>query len=136
VPAERVLAAQQQASVRSGRTTAFAPSHDADTLPLSLDEALAAGACAKVPLLIGTNRDEMNLFLGASLKKLDEPIDGATLIKQLGSVVRGASDERLRARLEVYRSSRSARQLPHSGLESAPYEAERAAWDDLSPRPL
>jgi para-nitrobenzyl esterase len=114
VPAERVLAAQQQVTARSGRATVFSPSHDADTLPLPLDEALASGACARVPLLIGTNRDEMNLFLGDALKKLNEPLDDTIVMKQLSALVIGASEQRLRALLEVYRSSRSARGLPHS----------------------
>jgi len=114
VPAERLLAAQQQAAARSGRASAFSPTHDGDTLPLPLDEALASGACARVPLLIGTNRDEMNLFLGAALKKLNEPLDDATLLAQLGNLIRGASEARLRALLDVYRSSRSAHHLPHS----------------------
>jgi para-nitrobenzyl esterase len=114
IPAERILAAQQQAATRIASFTAFAPAYDADTLPLPLDEAFASGASAKVPLLIGTNRDELNLFLGAALKKLDEPIADASLMKQLTGLLPGASEERLRALLEVYRRSRTARELPHS----------------------
>jgi para-nitrobenzyl esterase len=114
VPAERVLAAQQQVAARSGRATVFSPSHDADTLPLPLDEALMSGACARVPLLIGTNRDEMNLFLGDALKRLNEPLEEATLLAQLGNLVRGASEAQLRALLDVYRTSRIAHELPHS----------------------
>jgi para-nitrobenzyl esterase len=92
----------------------FAPMYDRDTLPLPLDQALASGAWARVPLLIGTNRDEINLFLGEALKKLDEPIADAELMSQLSGLVPDAGDDRLRALLEVYRRSRTTRQLPHS----------------------
>jgi para-nitrobenzyl esterase len=118
VPAERFLAAQQVvAAGNQGAgpfSTAFSPVHDGDTLPLALDEALASGACAKVPLLIGTNRDELNLFLGPALKKLNEPLPDATLIERLSNLIVGASEARLRELIEVYRLSRAARRLPHS----------------------
>ena len=118
VPAERVLAAQLQVAARSegavNGINSFSPVHDGDTLPLPLDQALASGACANVPLVIGTNRDELNLFLGPALKKLHEPLADEALMEQLRAVVPGASDQRLRALLEVYRESRGARGLPHN----------------------
>jgi para-nitrobenzyl esterase len=82
---------------------------------VSLEQALACGDCARVPLLIGTNRDEINLFLGPALKKINEPIDDASLLSQLAKLVPGESEERLRALVEVYRTSRAARALPHGG---------------------
>jgi para-nitrobenzyl esterase len=118
LPAERFVAAQQAVSARSDTAAAgitpFSPVHDGDTLPLPLDQAFERGACAKVPLLIGTNRDELNLFLGPALKKLNEPLEEAVLLAQLGRMVPGASETRVRALLEIYRRSRSARGLPHN----------------------
>ncbi|HKP57399.1 MAG TPA: carboxylesterase family protein [Polyangiales bacterium] len=116
LPAHSFLAAQQR--VAAGETgpavsVPFAPVFDGDTLPLPLDQAMARGAWAGVPLLIGTNRDEINLFLGPALKRLDEPLADAELMRQLRDLVLGASDDQLRALLEVYRHSRKARQLPH-----------------------
>ncbi|HMI91661.1 MAG TPA: carboxylesterase family protein, partial [Polyangiales bacterium] len=117
LPAERFVPAQQQVAAGNPGagpfSTVFSPVHDGDTLPLPLDQALAAGDCAKVPLLIGTNRDELNLFLGQALKKLNEPLADSVLIERLSNVITGASEARLRDLVEVYRRSRSARQLPH-----------------------
>jgi para-nitrobenzyl esterase len=117
LPAERILNAQHAAAASETGGAAintFAPVHDGDTQPLPLSEAIPSGASARVPLLIGTNRDEMNLFLGAALKKLDEPIAEASLLASLAGLVPGTPEPRLRALLEVYRRSRSARELPHS----------------------
>jgi para-nitrobenzyl esterase len=117
VPAERVLAAQQAAAASEtggGAINTFSPVHDGDTLPLPLHEAIPSGETARVPLLIGTNRDEMNLFLGDALKKLNEPIAEPKLFEALAGLVPGTPEPRLRALLDVYRRSRSARDLPHS----------------------
>jgi para-nitrobenzyl esterase len=117
VPAERVLAAQQALSARTsiseGTVSAFVPVHDADTLPLPLEQAIASGDYANVPLLIGTNRDEINLFLGPALRKLGEPISHEALHAGLAKLVPDASRERLDALLEVYRESRVVHDLPH-----------------------
>jgi para-nitrobenzyl esterase len=118
VPAERVLAVQQELAARTsitqGTVTPFVPVCDGDTLPLPLEDAIARGEYAKVPLLIGTNRDEINLFLGPALRKLSEPISDESLTVQLAKLVPETSPERLRALVEVYRSSREQRGLPHS----------------------
>jgi para-nitrobenzyl esterase len=62
VPIAELLEAQSK--VENGLTgiTAFAPSIDDDVLPIGVMEAIAAGSSAGVPLLIGTNLDEMRLF--------------------------------------------------------------------------
>ena len=114
VPAERVLAVQQGLSARTriseGTVSPFVPVHDGDTLPLPLDQALARGEHAQVPLLIGTNRDEINLFLGPALRKLHEPISEEALFAQLAQLVPDADHQHL---LHVYQASRAARGLPH-----------------------
>jgi para-nitrobenzyl esterase len=116
--AEQVLEAQQRVAAGSGGAMGgartFCPVFDGDTLPYSLDESFARGLCAGVPLLIGCNRDELNLFLGAELKKLHKPIDDAALTQQLRSLVPEAGVEQVWELLEVYRQSRSSRQLPAS----------------------
>jgi para-nitrobenzyl esterase len=117
VPAARVLEAQRQltvgSSISAGSVSAFVPVHDGDTLPLPLDQALAYGEHARVPLLIGTNRDEINLFMGPALKKLGEPIAESAMLAQLGNLIPDAGEARLREMIEVYRASRSERGLPH-----------------------
>ncbi|HTU59218.1 MAG TPA: carboxylesterase family protein, partial [Polyangiales bacterium] len=117
VPAERVLEAQQAlaagAQISEGTVSPFVPVHDGDTLPLPLEHAIASGHYANVPLLIGTNRDEINLFLGPLLRKLSEPISEDALSAGLTKLVPDASRERLAALVEVYGASRKQRDLPH-----------------------
>ena len=118
LPADRILAAQNLTTGGLARAaeggTAFAPVHDGDSLPLPLDQAVPGGETARVPLVIGTNRDEMNLFLGAALKKLDEPITDDAWMQELRGLVPDASDARLRTLGELYRRTRTARHLPAS----------------------
>jgi para-nitrobenzyl esterase len=118
LPADRILAAQQLATTDLARAanggTAFAPVPDGDTLPLPLDQAVPRGETARVALMIGSNRDEMNLFLGAALKKLDEPIAEAAWLQQARSILPDASDRQLHALGELYRRTRTARHLPAS----------------------
>ncbi len=132
VPAERILAAQQVAAARTqgavSGISSFSPVHDGDTLPLPLDQALSRGACAKVPLVIGTNRDELNLFLGPALKKLHEPLADSALMEQLHGLVPGAVEQHLRDLLDVYRRSRSARQLPHNDRALLAAISSDALW--------
>ncbi|MCL4685460.1 carboxylesterase/lipase family protein [Myxococcota bacterium] len=78
VPVEKLLAAQQQVSMQMLTTGGkhllpFQPIVDGDTLPRHPIDAVRAGSAAGVPLLIGTNRDEWNLFgfLDPELRQLD-----------------------------------------------------------------
>jgi para-nitrobenzyl esterase len=60
-PAEEILAAQTKAGQAMGRAGPFRPVIEAGFLPRSPVEALAQGASAKVPLLLGCTRDETAL---------------------------------------------------------------------------
>lgn len=117
VPAEKLLDAQAIVAERRDASmpgvSAFAPGFDGDTLPLPLEEAFATGAYAKVPLLAGTTRDEINLFLGARLKKLGEPMDESELVHELRTVAVGADDTQIGALITTYRASRTRHALPH-----------------------
>ena len=63
VPVEDLLDAQAAAGGRKGGVgLAFLPVVDGATLPTHPEAALAAGAGRGVPVLAGTNRDEMRLF--------------------------------------------------------------------------
>ncbi|MFI5307305.1 MAG: carboxylesterase/lipase family protein, partial [Polyangiales bacterium] len=73
LPAERIISAQVAAARVAGAGLGFAPVVDAATLPLQPGEALRSGTAAQVPLVIGTNRDELNLFMAAALRELDKP---------------------------------------------------------------
>ncbi len=63
LPLDAVLDAQAAAGGRRGGVgLAFMPVVDGVTLPTRPEAALAAGVAAHVPVLVGTNRDEMRLF--------------------------------------------------------------------------
>lgn len=128
LPAERILEAQQRVAAISDGVRSFSPVFDGDTLPLTLDDAFTRDACAHVPLLIGTNRDELNLFLAPALKKLHEPIAEAALMQQLEALVPDAGAQRLRALLDIYRGSRKARGLPHSDRALLAAISSDALW--------
>jgi para-nitrobenzyl esterase len=109
--AQQAMAAGTQIS--EGTVSPFVPVHDGDTLPVPLEQAIKSGDYAQVPLLIGTNRDEINLFLGPALRKLSEPISDEALYTGISKLVPDISHERLTTLLDVYRTSREQRDLPH-----------------------
>jgi para-nitrobenzyl esterase len=113
LPAERIVAAQGVAALKAGGGRGFFPMHDGATLPSQPGEALASGRCAKVPFVIGTNRDEMNLFTAPLLRELDKPMANEAAVAVLAKELPRGAEDRIAALLEVYRSSRAARQLPH-----------------------
>jgi para-nitrobenzyl esterase len=113
VAAERIVAAQAIAALNAGGGRGFFPAYDGATLPSQPRDALASGKYAKVPFVIGTNRDEMNLFTAPLLRELDKPMTNEAAVAVLGrEFPRGARD-RIPALLEVYRGSRAGRDLPH-----------------------
>jgi para-nitrobenzyl esterase len=132
VPADRFVPAQAAIAARGNSAlndvSAFAPAFDGETTPLPLAEAFARGASAKVPLMLGTTRDEINLFLGQAVKKLEEPLEDAALYEQLRPVVPGASDARITTLIDVYRCSRSERKLPHGNRALSAAITSDALW--------
>ncbi len=81
---EKILIAQAECSGGF-----FGPSIDPDSLPKQPLVALAAGSCAGVPLLVGTNRDEPKLFVAA----LDREMDESELISAVRAKVFGPRDK-------------------------------------------
>jgi para-nitrobenzyl esterase len=67
LPVERILAAQlelaRRAIVPSGGANGFAPVLDDVVLPAHASDAVAAGASATVPLMVGSTREEATFFL-------------------------------------------------------------------------
>jgi len=112
VPAAAIIAAQGDAA-REVRGSSFFPVLDGKTLPLQPGEAMAAGQSAEVPLVIGTNRDELNLFLMPLLRTLDKPMTDEQACAVLARELPRSAAERLPKLLATYRESRSARGLPH-----------------------
>jgi para-nitrobenzyl esterase len=78
VPVEKLMAAQQQVSMQmlamgGKHLLPFQPIVDGDTIPRHPLDAVRDGNAAGVPLLIGTTRDEWNLFgfMDPELRQLD-----------------------------------------------------------------
>jgi len=117
VPAQELLGAQNALAGRSAATS-FAPVADGGLLPARPFEAIAAGAARGVPLLLGTNREEMKLyrFLDPAIDSLDE----AGLLRRCEAVFPGSAPDGTpnAARvIAVYREARAAR-----GEETTPAE--------------
>jgi para-nitrobenzyl esterase len=107
IPAERLLKAQiavlNEISVMSfanRRRVGFNPVIDGDHLPAGPFEPVAPALSAQIPLMIGTNKDEMALFFG--LAPWIDPMDDAAL----GERVRMFVGERGDTILESYRRAR------------------------------
>lgn len=88
----------------------FQPVVDGTVLPKRPLDAIASGACARLPLLIGTNRDEWKLFglADLNLAKLDGDGVVERLARSLGAA--GSEGRSLAERaVEVYRAARAVR---------------------------
>ena len=86
VPADKLLEAQGR--VGGDPLSTFWPVVDGKTVPVSPAEMIARGDVAGVPLLIGSNRDEMNLFMGPMLKQ-NAPIDEERVTSTIAQALAG-----------------------------------------------
>jgi para-nitrobenzyl esterase len=114
VPLAEILKAQASLETGADYWRGFAPVRDRTTLPEHPRDVLARGEGARVPLIIGTNRDEWNLFALATVADWNDPMDDGAAVEDLlaRGVARGPAlgAEHL---LRTYRESRSQRGLPH-----------------------
>jgi para-nitrobenzyl esterase len=125
VPAPDLVAAQ---NAIAGRTVIppFSPVADGDLIPADPFGAIAAGSARGVPLIVGTNLEEMKLyrFLDPAIDKLDE----AGLVGRCSMLFPGAGpDGRPNGQraAEVYREARAAR-----GEDASPVETWLAVSTD------
>ncbi len=112
-PLGDVLRAQASVAVlRSMRQglLAWQPSVDGDLLPRTALESIAAGEGSAVPLLVGTNLEEWNLFLlgDAAGRRLDDDGLRKRLVRSLPGADASGRPHAERA-LEAYRHARSGR---------------------------
>jgi para-nitrobenzyl esterase len=116
LPAGRIVEAQGVVveKTRASGGLPFGPVRDGATLPHSPLAAVRQGAAAAIPVLIGTNRDEIKLF--AAMTRRPE-IDEATLINGALAALPGAADADARAVVGIFRESRSRRGLPATNLD-------------------
>ena len=107
-PWEEIVSAQHGIGMRYG------PVIDADVLPEPPMEAIAAGRSAPVPVLIGTNRDEVKLFNATSR---DRHITDEDLPVAVRRDLPRLSEEEAGRLIEVYRASRTSRGLPTANVD-------------------
>jgi para-nitrobenzyl esterase len=116
MPASKILDAQSAVAARAQREVglAFSPVRDAQTVPQSPLDAVRAGSAARVPLIVGTNRDEVKLF--ASTQRREE-IDPESLRAQVVAALGKRSPEEAASLIDVYQASRTAKRLPTTNLD-------------------
>lgn len=115
VPADKIVEAQGAVVARNrAQGLMLGPVREPHTLPEVPYQAVAAGSAANIPVLIGTNRDEVKLF-AASVRR--DPIDDEELVKSVQAALGGKPENDALALVEVYRASRRARRLPDSNLD-------------------
>jgi para-nitrobenzyl esterase len=88
----------------------FVPAVDLAVLPRVPGEVIAAGAAARVPLLIGTTRDECTFFTLADPKA--SRADEAQVVRRLSRLIGSGNAAQI---VEVYRDARGARGEKVSG---------------------
>jgi para-nitrobenzyl esterase len=113
VPAERIVSVQAAFGMGEGLGRGFAPMVDGAVIPAQPIDAIERGDSAEVPLVIGTTRDELNLFIMPLLREADTPVDEAQVIEGVSRTVPKHARDRLPGVVAAYRAARAARDLPH-----------------------
>ncbi len=112
---DRILEAQTAiaAKMRFDGGPLFGPVIDDENLPdLPINE-IAAGSAAGIPVMAGTNRDEVKLFM-ATVRR--DPIDDEELLNAVQASL-GSDEAKAASLVAAYRSSRGAKGLPDSNLD-------------------
>lgn len=110
LPVERILEAQ---AALAGRAR-FRPVVDGTGIPEATTTQVARGDLAAVPILIGTNRDEMKQF---NAMRPRDPLSNEDLVAWTrNQLPEGKASEAERV-IEVMRASRGSRGLPSSNLD-------------------
>jgi para-nitrobenzyl esterase len=102
-PWQEIVEAQHRIGMR------FGPVADPNILPEAPLDAVDAGRSARVPVLIGTNRDEMKLFNAGAR---DRHISDEDLPRMLARELPRATEADIAPLIEVYRASRTSKGLP------------------------
>lgn len=113
LPAAEINAAQRAIEAGGLGWRAFFPVQHALSLPQHAADALNAPDANTKPLIVGSNRDEWNLFDAVNIARWDQPMPRAELITKLSKLVDGLSEERADQLADVYRRSRKELGLAH-----------------------
>ncbi|MES2722066.1 MAG: carboxylesterase/lipase family protein [Pseudomonadota bacterium] len=111
LPAEKILAAQ--ASGGFGPGSGFGPTRDPASLPEDPMKLVRGGGAAEIALLIGSNRDEVKLFVPGRR----EPMTDEALLDAVKVRLPKASDDQAKDLIAVYRASRETKGLPTDNLD-------------------
>jgi para-nitrobenzyl esterase len=113
LPAAQINAAQRAIEAAGLGWRAFFPVRHALSLPRDPEQVLADVSEPKKPVILGSNRDEWNLFDAANIARWDQPLAEQELITRLGKLVDGLDEARARELAQVYRRSRKSLGMPH-----------------------
>jgi para-nitrobenzyl esterase len=113
LPAAQINAAQRAIETEGLGWNAFFPVRHALSLPHDPVDALALDGAAKKPLIVGSNRDEWNLFDAANVARWDQPLARADMLARLTKLVPGLRTEQAASVVDIYERSRKARGMAH-----------------------
>ena len=116
ISADRILEAQFPVAAKVGRASGpvYGPVVDGVSMLKPPADAVREGESSGIPVLLGTNRDEMKLVAATSTRA---DIDDATLAKAISGKFPKASTEQVSSLLATYRESRTDKHLPRANLD-------------------
>ena len=111
LPAAKILEAQAAGGFGPG--SGFGPTRDPASLPEAPMVVVRDGGASEIALLIGSNRDEVKLFVPGRR----EPMTDEALLAEVRGRLPNASELQARTLIEVYRASRETKGLPTNNLD-------------------
>lgn len=115
-----LIQAQRSLDVGVSFMRNFFPIHDAATLPEHPKDVFAEKRGLPIPLIIGSNRDEWNLFVAATLHEIDKPMADADAVRAMDELLPDVDDERRLRMLAKYRTAREKKGLRHGNRAMVP----------------
>jgi para-nitrobenzyl esterase len=113
LPGDVLIRAQRAAEVGGLGFRAFFPVLDAHSLPLEPEVAFTDVAQPQVPLIVGFNRDEWNLFDAVNIVSWGTPLSREAQLGALTPLLPHAPSEQLSQLIDTYTRSRQRENLPH-----------------------
>ncbi len=113
LPAAQINAAQRAIEADGLGWRAFFPVRHAASLPREPDEVFADPSTPKRPLIVGSNRDEWNLFDAPNIARWNQPLAREALVAKVCRLVAGLDAGRAAQLCETYERSRRELGLPH-----------------------
>jgi para-nitrobenzyl esterase len=113
LPIEQLMEAQAKVESDAKSWPHFYPVVDGTMLPAQPGELLASGQGSAVPLIIGTNRDEWNLFAIVNMAQWNSPLSDGDAMAKLEAHLPASAAGSSRIIFDAYRRSRKERGLAH-----------------------